>query len=220
MTSKFLTKRIILWGSVIVGLALALFAVSKLAVNGQPIESGALAVPVSDADWSRGPANAKVVLVEYGDFQCPACGAYHPVLTQLENEYPNDLKVIYRHFPLYRIHPNAGLAARATEAAGLQGKFWEMHDMIFESQPLWSQDPNAKDLFIEYAGILDLDLEKFTSDLDAKATKEGVDEDYEGGIRARVDSTPTFFLNGMKIENPRSYDEFKELLEQAINANS
>ena len=220
MASKIPMRRVILWGSVVLGLALALYAVSQFATDAQPVEPGALAVPVSEADWFRGAENAKVVLVEYGDFQCPACGAYHPVLKQLENEYPGDLKVIYRHFPLYRIHPNAGLAARATEAAGLQGKFWEMHDMIFESQPLWSQDPNAKDLFVEYAGIIDLDLQEFASDLDVKEIRDKVDEDYEGGLRARVNSTPTFFLNGMKIENPGSYEEFKKLIEQTINANS
>ena len=111
---------------------------------------------------------------------------------------------------------NAEAAARAAEAAGKQGKFWEMHDLLFDLQDEWSQEKNAKDKFLEYAQSLDLDLDQFEADIDSKEVKDKVTQDYQSGLRLGVNSTPTFFLNGLKLQNPETYEEFKNLIESSI----
>ncbi len=156
------------------------------------------------------------VLIEYSDFQCPACGVYYPIIKALQQEFGESIVFVYRHFPLRQIHANADLAARSAEAAGKQGKFWEMHDMIFENQKDWASQSNAKKSMIEYAQSLNLDAERFKTDLDSKEVKEKVNNDYLSGIQAKVNAVPTFFLNGTKLQNPESYEEFKKLLEEAI----
>ena len=155
-------------------------------------------------------------LIEYSDFQCPACGVYYPIIKALQQEFGESIVFVYRNFPLRQIHANADLAARSAEAAGKQGKFWEMHDMIFENQKDWASQSNAKKSMIEYAQSLNLDAERFKTDLDSKEVKEKVNNDYLSGIQAKVNAVPTFFLNGTKLQNPESYEEFKKLLEEAI----
>lgn len=172
--------------------------------------SGALAAD----DWKRGNENAKVVLIEYSDFQCPACASYYPLVKALHDEFSDSLLVVYRHFPLSQIHTNADPAARAAEAAGKQGKFWEMHDLLFERQKEWSSDRNASGTFAAYAGMLGLDTNRFISDFNSPEVIERVRSDYQGGFRAGIAGTPTFFLNGKKIQNPRSYDEFKKIISE------
>lgn len=167
---------------------------------------------VTQNDWTRGGDSAAVTLVEYSDFQCPACGSYYPVLKKLEEEFGNDLKVVYRHFPLTGVHQNAYAAASAAEAAGLQGKFWEMHDMLFVRQPEWSEldDPSVK--FIEYASTLEIDTDRFATDLASDQVKTLVDEDITSGNSFGINSTPTFFVNGRKITNPRGFDPFAKII--------
>lgn len=173
---------------------------------------GTLADPVTSSDWVRGNRDAPAVLVEYSDLQCPACANYYPLLKRLESEAGDRVAVVYRHFPLIGLHKNAELAARAAEAAGKQGKFWEMHDFLFERQRDWAEAADPRDTFISYAGMLSLDAQKFASDLDADDVKKAVNDDVRGGNRSRVNATPTFFLNGNKISNPRSYDELKAIV--------
>lgn len=173
-------------------------------------------IEIGENEWIRGNRTASTTLIEYSDFQCPACGAYYPILKQLHQEFGNELRFVYRHFPLRQIHFNAELAARAAEAAGKQGKFWEMHDMIFENQKEWSERASAKNAFIQYAQSLGFDVERFKSDMDAKETKQKVSVDYNGGVGFGVNSTPTFFLNGEKLGNPGSYEEFKAVIQAAL----
>jgi len=168
-------------------------------------------------DWARGPANAKVTLIEYSDFQCPACGQYYPLVKQLEAAFPNDLKVVYRQYPLKQIHQNADLAARATEAAGTAGKFWEMHDKIFETQKDWSTAENATDIFAGYAESFGMKKEDFLSALNAPETAKAVAADEATGASLAIQGTPTFFLNGKKLDNPRSFDEFKKVIESNLS---
>ncbi|MBI2024821.1 MAG: DsbA family protein [Candidatus Harrisonbacteria bacterium] len=212
-------KRVAIWSFAIAIVGLALFGLIKLGINSAPNQSASLIDAVSPKDWGKGAEEAKVVLVEYSDFQCPACGAYYPLLKRLSQEFTGQIKFVYRHFPLSQIHANAEPAARAAEASGKQGKFWEMHDLIFENQTNWSNQKNAEVAFISYAQSLQLDIERFKTDLNSQEVKESVANDYQSGIRSKVNGTPTFFLNGQKIQNPRSYDEFKNIIEQAINAN-
>lgn len=216
-SQKNLRRRLLFIGCGFVALAL-LFAVSFwFARSG---DSGGTASVLSGAlasdDWMRGNENAKAVLIEYSDFQCPACGSYYPLVRALHDEFGDSLLVVYRHFPLSQIHANAELAARAAEAAGTQGKFWEMHDLLFERQKEWSSDRNASGTFAAYAGTLGLDTGRFINDFNSQEIKERVRRDYQNGFRAGIAGTPTFFLNGKKIQNPRSYEEFKKIISESL----
>ncbi len=172
--------------------------------------------------WAKGApvASTTVKIVEFSDFQCPACGAYYPILKKLTEEYGDRITFIYRHFPLRRIHRNADASAAAAEAAGLQGKFWEMHNMIFDNQKSWSEERNPDDIFAGYANAIGLDKERFLADYESEAVADRIDADYEDGLALRVNSTPTFFVNGVKIQNPRGYDAFKALIDAELSGAS
>lgn len=212
-----LIKRVALWSFVALFVGGAVFGLIKLGTNTSSNQTASLISSISPSDWSKGNAEAKVVLVEYSDFQCPACGTYYSLVKQLNKEFVEKIQFAYRHFPLKQIHLNAELAARAAEAAGRQDKFWEMHDLIFEKQNEWSNLRNAKDSFARYAQLLNLDVERFNKDLDSKEIKEKVEGDYQSGIRSVVNSTPTFFLNDIKLQNPRSYEDFRNLIQSNLN---
>ncbi|MFH5882886.1 DsbA family protein [Halalkalibaculum sp. DA3122] len=162
-------------------------------------------------------SEADIVLTEYSDYQCPACAYYHPVVEKLKEEFGDKLKVEYRYFPL-NSHQFAALAARAAEAAGNQGQFKAMHDMLFENQDNWSSSGNPQSIFIGYAKELGLDVQQFQSDLNAAETQKTVMEQKQEGVNMGVNSTPTFFINGIKVQQlPRSYDQFKSLLESQMS---
>ncbi|NBP57975.1 disulfide bond formation protein DsbA [bacterium] len=171
-------------------------------------------VEVTDEDTYLGNKDAKVTLVEYSDFQCPACKAYEDIVKQLIESYSaEDLKIVYRHFPLRSIHPNADLAAQAAEAAGEEGKFWEMKDLLFKNQAEWAQEKDPRGLFGAYAKSLGLDVAEFDEDLlPEDDSKERVEKDYKSGVALGVISTPTFILNGVVLKNPQNLDEFKKLI--------
>lgn len=213
-------KRAVFWVMIVVVIGGAIFGVIKLGGTSPSGQSAVLIDAVSPLDWSKGNQEASVVFVEYSDFQCPACRSYYPLLKKLNEEFGGKMKFVYRHFPLSKIHKNAELAARAAEAAGKQGKFWEMHDMIFENQSVWSgkSGGDTRDAFASYAKSLNLDMERFDKDLDSKEIKDKVENDYQSGVRAQVNATPTFFLNGVKLENPKNFDELRSRIEQAVNA--
>lgn len=206
-------------------ITIALIVVSVLALGGYKFvnwiktpqdESLQEVVQVAENEWIKGNVNALITIIEYSDFQCPACASYAPVMKRLSQEFPDKLRIIYRHFPLVSVHANAVEAARAAEAAGLQGKFWEMHDMLFEKQDEWSKDGSPKDKFTSYAQELELDEEKFLADYESKAIEEKVDQDLASANQLRLNSTPSFFLDGEKI-SPGGYDEFKALVEEKVN---
>ena len=170
---------------------------------------------VKETDWAVGPAEVAVTLIEYSDFQCPACKEYYPVLRLLEEEFPTSLRVVYRHFPLTS-HPNATPAARAAEAAGVQGKFWEMHDILFNQQDEWKDNADPRIHFGVYAGELGMDVEQFVGDMLSTEIQKKVANDYRDGVILNVQGTPTFFLNGEKIGNPLSYENFKKVIESKV----
>ena len=146
----------------------------------------------------QGPAKAAVTLEEFGDFQCPPCATVALVLREVEKEYGSKLRVIFRNFPL-EMHNHAAEAARVAEAAGLQGKFWEMHEILYRSQTAWSKGADPKSAFVSYATGLGLDLARFEKDLESDAVKRRVQADQERGKSLGVNSTPTFFLNGRAL---------------------
>lgn len=169
-------------------------------------------------EWIRGPEDAAITIIEYSDFQCPACGQYYPVLKQLKEEFPNDLRVVYRHFPLRQIHINADISARASEAAGQQGKFWEMHDAIFEAQQEWSNVADPTEIFTGYALQIGIEKEAFLESLNSSTTAAAVSADEATGRSLAVQGTPTFFMNGEKLTNPRSFEDFKKIIEETLNS--
>jgi protein-disulfide isomerase len=175
-------------------------------------------VVISQTDHVRGAKDGKVTLVEFGDFQCPACGAYEPIVRQVLADNKDTLKFSFRHFPLMQIHKNALLAAKASEAAGLQGKFWEMHDILYDKQEEWGEALNARDFIITYATTIGLDVKKFTTDLESKTIEDKILAEFKEGTTLDIQGTPTFFLNGKKLEsNPRNLAEFDAAIKDAAN---
>ncbi len=211
-------KRILFWSSFVVVIALIIWGLIA-AGKKTGTDFRELAIPVSAAEHVLGSADAPVTLVEYSDFQCPACEQYFPLIERLVAESSTTMRFVYRHFPLYPLpHLHADLAARASEAAGLQGKFFEMYRALFVNQAEWE---NAKTLeesavfYEKYAKGLGLDMAKYKVDIDSDTVKKIVQDQKDGGVKSGVNGTPTFFVNGNAIVNPRSYEEFKTIIESA-----
>ena len=173
-------------------------------------------IEVNATDHIRGSLNGKVTLVEFGDFQCPACGNYEPLVEKVIDQNKKDLKFVFRHFPLTQVHQNAMLAAKASESASLQGKFWEMHDVIYAHQTDWSEGVDARNVFISYAQNIGLDVEKFKTNLDNPSIEQNILAEEKEGVKLGVNSTPSFFLNGKKLKNPATVEEFDALIKKEI----
>jgi protein-disulfide isomerase len=157
-----------------------------------------LTLPVTPIrDHIRGPTDAPLTLLEYADFECPYCGMAYPIVENVITQMGDQMRFVFRHFPLVDMHPHAERAAEASEAAGAQGKFWNMHHMLFENQE------NLSDLLLlGYAQALDLDLARFTDDLATGIYRTKVSEDFISGVNSGVNGTPTFFINDVKHEGP------------------
>jgi protein-disulfide isomerase len=153
----------------------------------------------ADPPHAIGPANAPVTLEEFGDFECPPCGLLHPELLKIEKAYGPRVRIIFREFPLVPAHRHALAAARAAEAAGLQGKFWEMHHMIFETQRAWHDSFDARPVFEQYALRLGLNLERFKQDISSDVVERRIFLDGKRGHALGVEGTPTLFLNGKEV---------------------
>lgn len=155
--------------------------------------------PGAQPPHSMGPENAPAVLEEFGDFECPPCGLLHPVLKTMEKEFGPRLRVVFREFPLVPTHPHALAAARSAEAAGLQGKFWEMHDLLFENQRTWHEQFDARPTFEGYAQKLGLDMERFRRDVSSQVVEQRIFLDGKRAHGLGVKGTPTVFLNGREV---------------------
>ena len=146
-----------------------------------------------------GPVSARVRIEEFGDFQCPFCGTLHPVLKKLESEYDSRVALTFREFPLAPIHPNALEAARAAEGAGLQDRFWQMHDLLYDYQAAWSESKDARSVFAQYAADMGLDAERLRRDMDSLVVKERIAADQRRAASVGVTGTPTIFINGREV---------------------
>lgn len=166
-----------------------------------------LTTPVGPGDHIEGKTSATITLVEYGDFQCSHSGEAYPLIKKLMKEFHDELLFVFRNFP-DETHPEAMIAAQAAEAAGLQNKFWEMHDLIFEQHEQLTEDN-----LIYFAESLNLDVEQFESDRASQNVLSKIESDVESGIRSGVEDTPTFFIDDKRLEN---YDETYESLASAI----
>lgn len=171
--------------------------------------------PITAVDHVKGPADAKVTIIEYSDFQCPACQAYYPVMEKLFAEASTTVRFVYRHYPLPQ-HQNAMITAQATEAAGLQGKFWEMYSLVFANHADWTETKDPRVVMLGYAKKLGLDIEKFKADIDSDAVKKLVVDKKAEGEKLGISYTPTFFVNGKVIENPQGYELFKKVIQSAV----
>ena len=148
---------------------------------------------------ARGSNNAPITLEEYGDYQCPPCGALFPMLKNIEAQYGERLRFVFRQYPLTTTHPHALVAAQAAEAAGLQGRFWEMHDRLYENQKNWSGEVDPRPLFINYARDIGIDVDRFISDMNSQQVKARVTSDRLRGNSMGVTGTPTLFINGRML---------------------
>lgn len=200
-------KAWIIFAVVAIGLLSALVIVSgrgKVDVNSINTHSILSASEVSGniADQVYGKADSKVVLIEYGDFQCPTCGTTHPIIRSLSEKYKDQMAFVFRNFPITNAHPNARAAAAAVESAGLQGKYWDMHNKLFESQQAWSSlSPNDRGgYFTNAAKELGLDTEKFNTDMASANVTRKISFDQALGKKDNVSGTPTVFLNGQTVE--------------------
>ena len=161
-------------------------------------------------DHIQGRHDARIALLEYGDFECPVCGESYPIVKAIQDELGADLCFAFRQFPLANIHPHAQRAGEAAEAAGVQGKFWPMHDRLFEEQ----EALEIEDL-TRHAGALSLDLSRFVTELLSGAHRERVREDFRLGARAGVNGTPSFFINGTRYDGLRGLDQLLAALNEA-----
>jgi len=184
---------------------------------------------LTPTDWSEGNPNAKVTLVEYGDFECPACGEYFPVVQQLVQNYSSTVLFVFRNFPLYTIHPFAGISAQAAEAAGLEGgaaKYWAMNDLLYSKQSEWSTNSaltpaQVLSQYVDgYAQSIGLDVNTFNTDMNATSVVQKIQTDVNGGTAAQIDHTPTFFLNLKQIPNPTGLSDFENTLNAAITSST
>ena len=157
-----------------------------------------------------------VVLTEFADMQCPACKQYHPIIKSVLDLYPETVVLNYKHFPINSIHLNATPAALAVEAAGVQGKFFEMMDLLYERQEAWSNLPDPKSLFAEYATEIGLNLEQFNKDMADNELAKKIESQRTEGINAGVNSTPSFFVNGIRIENPSDISGFQAAIDEVL----
>ena len=167
----------------------------------------------------RGKASAAVTLVEFGDYQCPSCGYYYPMVEELLSRYPDRVKLEFHHYPLIQMHAHALAAAMAAEAAGEQGKYWEMHDKLYQHQPEWSMLPNPETQFLAYAGDIGLNANQFMRSVKSLDVEKRILEDIQRGSNAKVEGTPTFFINGRSLNPlPRGVDEFAVIIDSTTQS--
>jgi protein-disulfide isomerase len=202
---------------IIVGLMIifgGIFVVTKKKSTAPPSNTNA-----SPTNHVIGEGKKGVTLVEYGDFECPACGAYYPLVEQVKEKYKDAIHFQFRNFPLTQIHKHAFQGSRAAEAADKQGKFWEMYNLLYQHQKTWSTETDPTNSFVGYATQLGLDTAKFKIDMQSQEVNDLINADMREGSKLGANSTPTFVLDGKKLgQNPRSIEEFNKLIDDAIAA--
>ena len=208
-------KSVLLWTAVLVGIGLVLWGMIWLIKQTPATVQTLKQSSVSSTDWATGNPQSKTVLIEYGDFQCPACGQYYPIVEQVISRNQDKLLFVFRNFPLTQ-HPNARPAAYAAGAAGAQGKFFELYRLLYTRQNDWATKSaaEANALFRTFAVSLNLDMSKYDLAVNSAAVKNKVDQDYQGGVDSAINETPSFFLNGKRVK-PVTVDDFQKLVDEA-----
>jgi len=170
-----------------------------------------LKVPVGQADHVVGEVDAPVTLVEYGDYECPHCGHAHPIVQVVQKHFGKQLRFVFRNFPLTQIHPRAEMAAETAEFAGAKGRFWEMHDAIFENQSRLSPA-----FLLQLAGKIGLPSDDLEAALEGHEFRPRIKDDFMGGVRSGVNGTPTFFINGERYEGSWEFEDLVEAIEEQL----
>jgi protein-disulfide isomerase len=171
-----------------------------------------LSIPVGPEDHSRGPLDAKLTVVEYGDYQCPYCGQAYPIVEQLRSTFADSMRLVFRNLPLGDVHPHAEAAAETAEAVALQGKFWEIHDALYENQRDLSDAALRR--YVEGVGA---DVDAVTKAIAGGGPRARVEADFEGAIRSGANGTPTFFVNGTRYDGSWMYEPFAEYLSELLD---
>lgn len=216
---KINSNILIIGAGLLAGLLVGVLLIRYKPFSKQPqerIRELAQASPGQQPPRIRGSENAPVTLEEFADFQCPPCARFYPELKKIEAEYGSRLRVVFRHYPL-EIHKHARTAAQAAEAAALQGRFWEMHDRLYERQDEWTNAADVRAIFKRYAQELGLDAERFTKDMDSPEVTERIEQDEERGDSVEVDGTPSLFIQGREIPSSSRTDEgIRALIDAAL----
>lgn len=217
-------KQVGFWAAIIIGItAVVAGMIWLVSLQNKSLSNPNVVVTIPNIieadDWVKGNRNAQVTLIEYADYQCPACATYAPVVTQLAAEFGANVAFVFRHFPLPQ-HGNAVPMVYAAEAAGRQGKFWEMTSMIYANQQAWQNAKNVEEIATEYAKTLGMDTAQFQKDFASKELRAKADEQISKNRDLdAIQYTPSFFLNGTRIA-PKSYAEFQKMVADAVAAST
>lgn len=198
----------------VVGAALLFGGKSSESQNTEPISNPEVLIR-NDSHIVKATEKNAVTIVEFGDFQCPACGSAFPIVEQIKEEYKGKITFVFRNFPL-AMHANAKPAAQAAEAAGAQGKYFEMYSLLYENQEEWGETNDAMQFFMGYAKELKLDMEKFETEVKENKYEKKIQQDLNDGTAAGVNATPTFFINGVLQRGGLSYNDFKTKIDEAL----
>jgi protein-disulfide isomerase len=203
---------------IVIVLAVAVAAGAAVFLSRQPdrvseTNAAPLSVDIQGGGHVRGPENAELTLVEFGDYQCPSCKAYHPFVKEVLNRYPKQVRLEFHHFPLISIHPNSMAASRAAEAAGEQGHYWEMHDALFEYQEQWASRPDPKPVFAAIANRIGINGAILVQTMDSPKLQERILKDVELGDKAHVEAVPTFLIKGQQVHIKLSMEDFVQVIE-------
>jgi len=209
---------------IVIVLAVAVAAGAAVFLSRQPDQptetSGAapLKLDFKGGGHFRGPENAELTLVEFGDYQCPSCGAYHPFVKEILNRYPKQVRLEFHHFPLISIHPNSMAASKAAEAAGEQGHYWEMHDALFEYQTQWADKPDPKPIFAAIANRIGINGTLLVQTMETSPViQQRILQDVERGNKANIQAVPTFFINGQEVHIKLSMEDFVQVIETNLH---
>lgn len=217
-----MNKRILLWGGLAAAVVLIILFVMRMADEGTPAVEHAEDIPesvqqvfqIKDNDWVKGNPDADVVIVKYSDFQCPACRRFAQFDAQAEAELGDQVAFVFRHFPL-RNFEFTHEAHRYAEAAGQQGEFWRMHNLLYRNQSRWSLG-NASDIFRQFAEGMNLDMEQFENDLNSSAVQERIQQNYNEGVQIGVRSVPSIYINGRRIDLPPNGEAYIDLIKSFL----
>lgn len=200
------------WGviAVIILIFVGIFAINNNKQSNASGKTGTLTQHI------EGSGTTGVTLVEYGDYQCPYCGQYFPIIKQVQSEFNDRIKFQFRNFPLVGVHQNAFAGARAAEAAAMQNKFWEMHDLLYEAQSQWSSASDSSTAFNQYAKQLGLNVTQFQTDYASSKVNDLINADMAEGNKLQVTGTPTFFLDGKKTQIGGSVAAFEKVINDEI----
>lgn len=202
-------------------LTVGILLINRTTTTGQPVdkEQTAEILRVKNDDWTKGSPESPITIVEYLDFECEACRVYYQMTKQLSEQYKDKVRFVVRYFPLPN-HKNSLTSALAVEAAGRQGKFWEMHDILYENQTVWGEKQfSTPEVFVEYANKIELDMERYKKDIAGQELKDRINRDKNSAISLGIQGTPTFFINGEKIPNPKGLEDFKSIIDGLMPAN-